>query len=122
MRFLCECGAEIKDQDDALPFKAHLMPDENFFGFLDHLRDLLDRLVSVDDGRGATATVQVVPFRNKLQREMSLLVGQSFRHLYQCPECGRLHIDSLDGKHGFSFKPEAEDTPRNLLQSFTPPD
>lgn len=117
MKFVCECGEGLVDQNDALPFKASLLPDEDFFGFLDRLRDLLDGLVSPDNGRGATATVQVVPLRNKLQRELNLLVGQSFRHIYQCPECGRLHVDSIDGKRGYVFVAEDEDTPHDLLRS-----
>lgn len=117
MKFVCECGEGLVDRGDALPFKAGLLPDQDFFGFLDRLRGLLDGLISPDNGRGATATVQVVPLRNKLQRELSLLVGQSFRHIYQCPECGRLHVDSLDGRRGYSFIPEESNTPHDLLRS-----
>ncbi|WP_216321148.1 hypothetical protein [Deinococcus aestuarii] len=97
-----------------------MLPDEDAFAFLDHWDELIDRMVSPDDGRGATATVQVVPLRNKLRHGVDLLWGEAFRHIYQCPECGRLHVDSLDGKRGYSFMPEDEDTPKNLLHSATP--
>lgn len=117
MKFVCGCGAVIGDQTDFLPDKAYLLPDEDAFAFLDRLKELLDRLISPDAGRGATATVQVVPLRNKLRHEVDLLWAQAFRNLYQCPECGRLNVDSLDGKRGYSFMPEEEATPKKLLRS-----
>ncbi|GMA14851.1 hypothetical protein E5F05_12820 [Deinococcus metallilatus] len=122
MKFMCECGSVIVDQTDGLPYRAYLLPDQDAFAFLDRLRTLLDGLVSPDEGRKGKATVQAMPLRNKLQREVNRLWAESFRDVYQCPECGRLHVESLDRQRLASFLPEDEDTPKTLLQSAASPE
>ncbi|MEF2277893.1 hypothetical protein V3W47_06240 [Deinococcus sp. YIM 134068] len=105
------------DQTDRLSYKAYLLPDQDTSIFLERLETLLDSLVGLDGARGANVMVQIVPTRNRLQRESTRLWGESFRSVYQCAECGRLNVESLDGQRDYWFLPEDEATPTNLLES-----
>lgn len=117
MKLGCRWGASLLDQTDRLPFKAHLLPDQDAFAFLERLEALLDGLIGLDGSRGANVRVQIVPTRNRLRREVARLWGEAFQTVYQCPECGRLNLEGPDGKRDFWFVPEDEETPIDLLRS-----
>ncbi len=73
MKIHCACGAVLPDQSDFLSFKAHLVAD----------RDWEDFVAPSETGREIDASF--------------------VRHAYQCPECGRLHVeDAARRLHAFS--------------------
>lgn len=43
MKFLCECGHPIYDQTDYLPYKAHVISDQDWFNFLDTIDDAIEK-------------------------------------------------------------------------------
>jgi len=63
MKFLCHCGAVIRDQTDLLPYKAHLVPDQDWEEFCDSCESA---------GRIDEPLV---------------------RRCYQCADCGRLYVE-----------------------------
>ncbi|MBZ9714210.1 hypothetical protein [Deinococcus multiflagellatus] len=109
MKFACPCGEVIRDQTDFLPHKAHLLPDERLHAFLDSLEELVLEIEAL--------TVQ--ERRERLSDRITDLWLRDMRALYQCPVCGRLNVDSLDRQRGYSFVPEEEGTPGNLLATST---
>ncbi|WP_221089965.1 hypothetical protein [Deinococcus aquaedulcis] len=109
MKFACPCGEVIRDQTDFLPHKAHLLPDQSLEKFEDELWLLVEQLRLKPVGSGQKA----------LWDGMVRLRSLYLRALYQCPVCGRLNVDSLDHQRGYSFVPEEEGTPCNLLATST---
>ena len=78
MKFQCNCGEIIADQTDDLHYKARCIADEDWTDFLES-----DRPGVGLDWRFA-------------------------RIMYQCPKCGRLHIDRPDRHSSVVFKLEEE--------------
>lgn len=66
MKIRCNCGAVIVDQTDFIPYKAHLIADQDWHDFAD----------------SAEKTGQI---------DASLV-----RQCYQCTACGRLYVDDAD--------------------------
>ena len=104
MKFLCECGYAFVDQTDGLPFKAHSCPDES----REALFNAIDRLIESPAPSGLLQWHQMTA-------EIVHPMGR--RDLYQCPECGRIYVGNDDRLH--CFKPEFEDTPKDLFRSNT---
>ena len=78
MNFACRCGYRFYDGSDNLSFKAHILADEDWNEFVGYLEDA-DK-----------------PHTEKIEnmgRSLDLLD----RCIYQCPECGRLFLESADG-------------------------
>lgn len=94
MKFMCTCGAIIRDQSDYLPHKANIVSDEDFFD----LYGVLDQLMV-----GAPKDPDVLN-RHTLG---------FWRAIYQCPACGRIYLQARGRL--FEFTPTEDDTPRNLL-------
>ena len=44
MKIRCDCGNPIVDQTDALPYKAHLIPDQDWFTLLDAIDDAIETI------------------------------------------------------------------------------
>lgn len=104
MKIECNCGALICDQTDALPHKAHFVPDQHWFQVLD----------AID-----AAIEQAGPHR--VDREAACmkirhLLGNLSRTAWQCAECGRIYIDDQDYDLR-AFVPGAEDVPREIFRT-----
>jgi hypothetical protein len=101
----CHCGEVIVDQTDDLPYKAHLVPDQEWFANHDAVDDqVIDPLA---DGL----------LEKKAAYHLArLVIGRSSRLMWQCWACGRLYIDGLDGQLR-CFVPEGEPADREILRS-----
>ncbi len=102
MKIECECGHLIVDQTDKLPFKAHLVPDQEWFRFLDAMDVLIDDVSA-----------------GKLRpQEASMAVRRAWpsRTAWQCSNCGRLYID--DRQHELNvYLPAAAKDSKEILRS-----
>jgi len=82
MKIKCECGGVIVDQTDFLPYKAHMISDQDWFDFLDAVDYAIEK-------SGPTSK----------EKESSLmgirrLAIKLTRFIYQCASCGRLFIEN----------------------------
>ena len=78
MNFACRCGYHFYDGSDNLSFKAHILADEDWNEFVGYLEDAEKPHTEKIENMG---------------RSLDLLE----RCIYQCPECGRLFLESADG-------------------------
>ncbi len=78
MNFACRCGYRFYDGSDNLSFKAHILADEDWNEFVGYLEDAEKPHTEKIENMG---------------RSLDLLE----RCIYQCPECGRLFLESADG-------------------------
>jgi hypothetical protein len=101
MKFRCKCGHVIKDQTDNLPYKAEIIPDQSLEALYEALDEVMNRKKPKD-----------VFERDRLLEPISNPKGSKL--IYQCEQCGRITIDAF-GPRLFSFKPEDQATPKNLL-------
>ena len=105
MKFACPCGAVLSDATDALPNKAHLVPDRTWHPLLDALdADVLAPL--------AAGKVSEDEAAMRLRR----LVSGATRTVYQCPTCGRLHVNGPDGRLR-TFAPDTPETSAGVLSA-----
>jgi len=81
MKITCQCGYLIPDQTDALPNKAHLIPDQSWLGLLDSINGIIARAA---EGK--------MPLDAARQAAMTEIIRTS-RQAYQCPSCGALLVD-----------------------------
>ena len=102
MKFLCVCGYTFVDQTDSLPFKARCIPDQSEIGVFAEIERLLAAAPIEDDQEGDASTLAIV-------------MPKGWRHLYQCPTCGRIYI--ADGATFHGFEPMSTDTPKTLLEA-----
>ena len=86
MKLRCECGEIISHQTDYLPYKAYFIADQDWFGVL----DAIDQIVS--DVAAGRMTV------DDAQRLIRCAHVAASRHMYQCGKCGRLLVDDLQRK------------------------
>lgn len=105
MKIECACGVEIFDQTDALPHKAHLIPDEDWFEAMERLEGLVE---AAADGR--------ITKDEALHRVRLPLLNLS-RKAWQCRQCGRLYLDGPErGCRPHRYAPESEDDSREVLR------
>ncbi|WOO41139.1 hypothetical protein [Rubellicoccus peritrichatus] len=102
MKFLCTCGATICDGTDYLPYKAHMLPDVNYYDPFNIVDDMLDEIAA---GR-QISDADYMRLRQQFPRT---------RTMYQCRECGSVIIWNRDFSDRYVFNPEFEDTPHDLL-------
>ena len=102
MKFQCKCGHLFVDQTDNLAFKAYTYPDQS----QEALFNAIDNIFNSPTPGDAI----------QRDRMMDKIVSPSGgRTIYQCPDCGRIHLVLDDGSIA-SFKPESDATPTSLLQ------
>jgi hypothetical protein len=81
----CHCGEVIVDQTDDLPFKAHWVPDQEWYVNAEALD--VEVIDPVADGRLGKQTAY---------RQARLVISRSARFMWQCAACGRLYLEGLD--------------------------
>ncbi len=104
MKLIRPCDTRIDDNTDALPYKAHVVADQDWFGLLDAIDGAIEK-------SGPSA-------REKEVACMSVrrLLGRIARHAYRCRSCGRLHVADLD--YAFRvFTAESQPTGGSLFAS-----
>ncbi len=102
MKLKCNCGNIIFDGTDSLPHKGHILADKDLFPILDKL----DRLLEKVSKHGRVTDRDYIDVRSNF-------LG---RTIYQCPDCGRIHIWDATIKGAFSFQPEDADVNKRLLE------
>ncbi|MFH1812475.1 MAG: hypothetical protein ABIJ09_27330 [Pseudomonadota bacterium] len=100
MWFECDCGREIKDNGDGLSYKARWIADEDWCSFWDAIDDAVEK-------SGPTP-------REKTRACLGLRKKFLFKALYQCPDCGRVHVDG-DEDDVLTFEPDDENDKKHIL-------
>lgn len=115
MHFLCACGHSITDRTDFLEYKASLIPDQDEENLVDRIcAEVTERLTRAKGSGEQPGQLE----QDSLWLAIATTIDHHTRTLYQCPECGRLHVDDLtDPVRLHSFVPEAQSFPRHLLRS-----
>lgn len=104
MKMRCECGEIITDQTDNLPYKAHFIPDQEWFGMF----DAMDRVITdVAAGRTSTEDAHLAILRAHLAAS---------RHMYQCRKCGRLIVADRQRNMNI-YSPTSDADSREILRS-----
>ena len=86
MKLRCECGELIPDQTDSLSYKAHFLPDQDWFVVF----DAIDRIVAdAAEGRMKVDDAQTMVRRIQLKAS---------RTMYQCRQCGRLLVNDAQNQ------------------------
>ncbi len=117
MKLGCPCGHTISDITDEIPYKAHLVPDEDTYAPDEAFAEEIARLVEArgrgpDDERTflidygvkygmdrahAEAWVDRLQDRSTLAKVISYLVpsfiGYYDREMFECEACGRLLVE-----------------------------
>ena len=109
MKIACKCGQIIHDGTDALPHKAHLIPDQAWHDLFDRLDDLIGHQCQTPAQRDAACTI------------MRALIGGAGRSAWQCVACGRLHVDDHAGRLQV-YLPADSSTSRTVLRGHSAPD
>jgi hypothetical protein len=104
MRVRCECGEMITDGTDGLPYKAHFIPDEDWFGIFEAMDKVL---VEVREGRLAMNDAQMAV------RRLHLVAS---RKMWQCTNCGRLLV-SDPRRHLNTYQPISDAESKEILKS-----
>lgn len=106
MKIECVCGAMIVDQCEELPNKAHIIPDDNYWGLLRAIDDAITKSGPSAAAREAAALTVV-----------DLVINMS-KSMYQCGNCGRVYIDGpAPTFNTYQFNPNDGTIPRELLKS-----
>jgi hypothetical protein len=101
---LCECGKTIYGQTENVPYKAHFISDQDWFGVF----DAIDQIVSdVASGRMTVDDAQMA-FR--------LVHVRASRSMYQCGQCGRLLVYDLQHNANI-YAPTSTEDSRQILTS-----
>jgi hypothetical protein len=80
MKYSCPCGYLLYDGPDQNPNIAHLIPDQDWFRWL----DAVDAAIERDHPTAKDKEAACMSLRT--------LLGEISRPMWQCPECGRLWI------------------------------
>lgn len=99
MHFYCKCGYRISDNTDLIPYKGHIVADQDWYDIWDKLRDL----VNSED-------------TDKEKRFDELFFSDIDRGIYQCPACGNLFLEG-EGTQLIGFLAEGG-TNTHLLESY----
>lgn len=105
MKITCSCGEILVDQTDYLPYKAHIIPDQHYFGLLEAIDDAIENSGPSPSDKDAA----VMRVRN--------LIGKIKRWAWQCRVCGRLFVDGPPLSNTvYQFVPADGNTPKELLR------
>ncbi|MBK7382556.1 MAG: hypothetical protein IPI81_04365 [Flavobacteriales bacterium] len=101
----CNCGHVIVDQTDDLPYKAEIVPDQNYGAIFDAVTD---SVCKEDTSSGQADAFTGVWIANT-------------KRMYQCEVCGRILIQTGSGDRYMSFLPEDQEG-RNIIGGITASD
>lgn len=96
----CKCNYKIHDTTDNLPYKGHIISDQDWFDFLDLVSEAIES--DKEDREKLVHEVYKASHINKL--------------IYQCPRCGQLYIEDGCSGEFCSFSPDSKVNKR-LLES-----
>lgn len=104
MKFLCDCGKLIVDQTDDLPYKGHLISDQDYNDYFDAIDAAIEK--------GG-------PSQSDKEKEIECMIIRSinaFRSIYQCSNCGTIFINDSEGKFHL-YAPKSIADSKTILQS-----
>ena len=104
MKLECECGKLIVDQTDFLSFKGYLISDQDYFGYLEAIDEVIEKTGSTKNDK------------EKACMAVRSLNGQLFKITYQCSDCGSIYISDSDGNF-HQYMPKNSLTSKKILQS-----
>jgi DNA-directed RNA polymerase subunit RPC12/RpoP len=104
MKIACKCGEIIRDQTDNLPWKGHLIPDQQW----DPVLEAIDRII--DETKSGLLQGEA-PYMHLRE-----VVGAAAKPVYQCGRCGRIFIfERQEPAH--IYWPESESTSKEILRT-----
>jgi hypothetical protein len=104
MKIACVCGATIRDNTDNLPWKGHLIPDQEWFGVF----DAIDRIIDETKSGLLREEASYIHLRNAL--------SNASKPVYQCGNCGRIFIYGREDP-AHIYRPESDSTSKEVLRS-----
>jgi hypothetical protein len=92
MKIKCKCGSIIVDQTDCLKSKGYIISDTQWFEFWDAIDEAIEKSgpSKIDKERASTQLGQ----------------QQIFKTVWECSDCGKLFVDSKNGKL-ISYSPDS---------------
>lgn len=81
MKMKCNCGNTILDITDALSYKAHYIPDEDW-------HEVMEKIDGYIEERNQD--------KGKLCMEMRKTIIEKTRLIYQCTNCGKIYIEDKE--------------------------
>ena len=125
MRFRCTCGHVIRDQTNALPYKARLIPDEDVDADFSSFAKVLEAfLMARETGKQkeflgsyfGEGYPQELALQNIIDDLLAKEIDLSTRFIYECENCGRIFFEKHPEEAKLvSYVPEGES--RGVLQS-----
>ncbi len=91
MKFTCVCGYIISDNTTNHYCKAHLIADQDIDYLYSDLHNLIEEAFKL--GQLNSNTDDTKNRLSRLQSQKVRLISGYRRIMYQCPNCGRLHIN-----------------------------
>ena len=122
-KFMCRCGEVIRDQTDNLPYKGYIFADTEYFDLFDRITaDITGFIEARVAGRGGEWIAQYFLKGYPCTKDEDIVHDIISRHLiqgdrdvYQCPKCGRVHVERReDASQLDSFAPD-ETTHRDVF-------
>jgi len=112
MRIICLCGEEFSLNTDFLYYRGHLIADQDYELVLEAIDTLLAEAYRIGQ-------LDIDP--KQRQAQFDYLYQQvpdtiQKRFIYQCPHCGRLHINDANYKSHI-YKPENDQQSSDILRS-----
>ncbi len=104
MKIECSCGAIILDGTDALPHKAHVVPDQEW-----------DAMLEAVDGAIERAAARPAQLSDALRSAREAVI-RAARPSWQCRECGRLYLDDT-AHQAREFLPGSDESPREIFRT-----
>ncbi|PCE29997.1 hypothetical protein [Burkholderia ubonensis] len=115
----CQCGNVICDNTNSLPYKAALLKDSFSEPFSDWLvSELQSYVVAAEQGsvrswllsRGYTEDYLSLQLDhgNVLHDHLLCRLIDLRRTAYECSECGRLHVETVDDNAFVSYSPDSK--------------
>lgn len=115
----CVCGHTIRDQSNALPYKASLLRDIDQDRFFDWLIEETQSFVEaaqrgavdawlLEKGYGQEYVLLKLPHGHILHDHIHSQYVEYKRDLYECTNCGRVLIETAQSNAFASFSPDKQ--------------
>src|SRR5258708_4381410 len=97
MKLGCPCGHEIHDSTDFLPYKGHILADQDLFDFIDGTVGKIQEVTKAFAPSRYTPTERAKRI-DAIDYSAHTAILRYTRTIYQCLECGRVFIEDHHGE------------------------